>query len=113
MNEPILRVQMESGQIWHDPSEDLLFELLSDMERGEEEFLIVERMSDPTGQTYAQVCRIDEGGYQVEHRDGGPGQHFQAVTPDKRLAHHVITAWAFELPGWREAMAWEPLDLSG
>jgi hypothetical protein len=40
MNEPILRVQMESGQIWHDPSEDLLFELLSDMERGEEEFLM-------------------------------------------------------------------------
>jgi hypothetical protein len=53
-------------------------------------------MSDPTSQTYAQVCRTDEGGYQVEHRDGEPGQHFQAVTPDKRLAHHVITAWAFE-----------------
>jgi hypothetical protein len=113
MIEPILRVQMESGQSWDDPSEDLFFQLLSDMERGEEEFLIVERTSDPTGQTYAQVRRTDTGSYYVEHRDGGPSQHFQALTPDKRLAHRLITTWAFEIPGWREAQAWKLLDLDG
>jgi hypothetical protein len=113
MSEPILKVQMESGQSWDDPSGRLLFDLLSDVERGAEEFMIVERRSDPTGHTYVQVCRIDEDCYQVEHRDGGPDHHFQAVTPDKRVAHFVITAWALDLPGWREVLAWEPLDLSG
>jgi hypothetical protein len=113
MTEPMLRALTGSGQTWDDPSEDLLFELLSDIETGEEELLIVERTADKTGQTYAQVCRADDGRYQVEHRDGDPGHHFQAFTADKRFAHSLITAWAFELPGWREAVAWEPLDLDG
>jgi hypothetical protein len=113
MTEPVLRALTGSGQTWDDPSEDLLFDLLSDIEAGEEEFLIVERASDTTGQTYAQVRRTDDGLYQVEHRDGSPRQHFQAFTPDKRLAHSLITAWAFELPGWREALPWKPVDLSG
>jgi hypothetical protein len=113
MTEPTLRAVMESGQTWDDPSEDLLFLLLSDLEAGQEQFLIVERTADTTGQTYAQVRRTDDGRYQAERRDGGPGQHFQAVTPDKRLVHSLLTAWAFELPGWRESQVWKRIDLSG
>ncbi|WP_446213422.1 hypothetical protein [Micromonospora sp. IBSANI012] len=109
MTAALLRVRMESGQIWDDPSEDLLFELLSDMERGEEQFLIVERVADATGQTFAQVVRTDAGGYQVEYREGDEDSHFQALTEDKRLVHSVITSWAFELPGWRDALPWAPL----
>src|SRR5262245_60517573 len=110
MTEPILRALTASGETWSDPSEDLLFDLLGEIETGEEEFLIVERAVDKTGQTYAQVCRTDDGLYQIEHRDGGPGEHFQAFTSEKRLAHSVLTAWAFELPGWREAVRWTPLN---
>lgn len=106
MTAPLLRVTMESGQIWHDPSEDLLFELLSDMERGEEQFLIVERLTDATGQTFAQVARTQPDGYQVEYREGDEDRHFQAFTGDKRLVHSVITSWAFELAGWRAALPW-------
>ena len=108
MTAALLRVRMESGQIWDDPSEDLLFELLSDMERGEEQFLIVERVADATGQTFAQVARTDAGGYQVEYREGEEDRHFQALTEDKRLVHSVITLWAFELPGWQDALPWAP-----
>ncbi|MFG1842819.1 hypothetical protein ACGFH8_30835 [Micromonospora sp. NPDC049175] len=109
MTAALLRVTMESGQIWHDPSEDLLFELLSDMERGEEMFLVVERLTDATGQTFAQVARTEANGYQVEYREGGEDSHFQAFTEDKRLVHSVLTAWAFELAGWRAALPWVPL----
>jgi hypothetical protein len=106
MTVPLLRATMESGQIWHDPSEDLLFELLSDIERGEEQFLVVERLADATGQTFAQVARTGANGYQVEYREGDEDSHFQAFTEDKRLVHSVLTAWAFELPGWRTALPW-------
>lgn len=109
---PILRAAMDSGETYDDPSEDLLFELLSDIERGDEEFLIVERLADGTGQTYAQVRRTDHGQYQVEHRDGGPDRHFQAFTPDMRLAHMLVTGWAFELPSWREAVSWNRIELA-
>jgi hypothetical protein len=107
----ILRAITGSGETWDDPSEDLLFELLTDIEAGDDEFVIVERTTDPSGNTNAQVCRTADGLFQVEHRDGGPGEHFQAFTPDKRLAHSVLTAWSFDLPGWREGLPWEPLDL--
>jgi hypothetical protein len=103
---------MESGETYDDPSEDLLFELLSDIERGDEEFFVVERLASVDGQTYAQVRRTDGGQYQVEHRDGGPDRHFQVFTPDMRLAHTLITGWAFELPGWREAVSWDRIELA-
>lgn len=101
---------MESGETWDDPSEDLLFELLSDMERGGEQFLIVDRLADGTGQTFAQVLCTDAGTYRVEYREGGEDRHFQAATEDKRLVHDVICRWAFELPGWRDALPWQPLE---
>ncbi|MGC5022405.1 hypothetical protein [Micromonospora sp. DT47] len=113
MTLPLLRVTMESGETWDDPSEDLLFELLSDMERGEEQFLVVDRLADATGQTFAQVARTHAGEYQVEYREGGADHHFQAFSEDKRLVHSVITCWAFDLPGWRDTLPWAPLQQAG
>jgi hypothetical protein len=40
-----------------DPSGDLLFILLQDIEAGEGSFRIVERTTDPGGRTYAQASR--------------------------------------------------------
>jgi hypothetical protein len=105
---PILKAIVASGDVYEDPSEDVLFILLSDLEEGVEEFVIVEKTQDASGQTYAQVCLDPERRYQVEHRDGVPERHFQAFASDKRVAHDVLTRWAFDLPGWREAVAWMP-----
>lgn len=104
---PILRATMESGAMWDDPSEDLLFMLLRDIEGEEETFVIVERLSDPSGQTYAQVIRNDDGGWIIERRDGGPDHHYRAVFSDLRPVHAVLTAWAFELPSFPGPDAWE------
>jgi len=76
---PILRAIPETGQSWDDPSEDLLFILLGDIEAGEGSFLIIERTTDPTGHTYAQALRNPDGSYIVEHREGDAEHHYGTV----------------------------------
>lgn len=98
MEAPILRALTESGATWDDPSEDLLFELLSDVERGDETWFIVERLDDGTGQTYIQVIQDGQGGWTVERREGGPDKHFGVTRAGLRLAHEAMTSWAFGLP---------------
>jgi hypothetical protein len=108
---PILRAIPENGLTWDEPSEDLLFTLLQDIEDGLGSFLIVEQTADPTGQTYAQVLRRDDGCYIVEHREGDAGHHFGTVVADMDAAHRVLTGWAFQLPGWRDQATWTPVNL--
>jgi hypothetical protein len=115
MSSPILRASTESGATWDDPSEDLLFELLSDVERGDERFIVVERLGDPTGQTYAQSIRNDDGSYLVERREGHRDAHFQHTASTIREAHSLLTAWAYELPGLDGQVDWGsgiPVELS-
>lgn len=106
MRGPVLRATTESGVVWDDPSEDLLLEILGDIERGEELFLVVERLSDSDGQTYMQTI-IEGGAFVVEHREGSADRHFRAVAGSKRDVHAVFMAWASGEPGWRDALAWE------
>jgi len=103
---PILRAILEAGQSWDDPSEDLLFMLLEDIESEQGTFLIVERITDPSGQTYAQALRRDDGTYVVEHREGDADHHYGTVVADMRAAHHLLTGWAFQLPGWNDQPDW-------
>jgi len=47
---PILRALTDSGETWDDPSEGLLFEILGDVERCEDDcWLLVERLSEVPG----------------------------------------------------------------
>jgi hypothetical protein len=96
---PILRAIPEAGQRWDDLSEDLLFILLQDIEAGGGSFLIVERTTDPSGHTYAQALRRDDGSYVVEYREGD-ADHYGIVVAGMRAAHQLLTGWAFQLPGW-------------
>lgn len=105
---PILRAIPEVGQTWDDPSEDLLFMLLEDIEAGEGTYVIVERTSDSSGQSYAQAARRDDGSYIVEHREGDADHHYATVAVDMRAAHALLTGWAFQLDGWRDQANWSP-----
>jgi hypothetical protein len=109
MATPILRAIPEAGQTWDDPSEDLLFMLLEDIEAGKGTFLIVERTADHTGQTYAQAARRVDGSYTVEHREGDADHHYGTGAADMRAAHKLLTGWAFQLDGWREQANWSPV----
>ena len=108
--EPRLRAQPENGPSRDDPSEDLLLTLLEEIESGSGTFLIVTRTTDPTGQTYAQALRRDDGTYIVEHREGSPEQHYGTAAADLKAAQTLITGWAFERPHWSDGVAWEPVE---
>lgn len=110
-DQPILRATTEQGHVWDDPSEDLLFELLTDVGEGVEQFFIVERLADPSGETYAQVLLDEDGGWLIERRDGAPDRHFAATIADKRAIHEALTGWAFELPGWESKAPWAQVSV--
>ena len=102
----VLRATSESGDAIEDPSEDALMVMFQGLEAGDGTFLIVEALTDPTGQTYVQAARGDDGAYVVEYRQGGADQHFQAHVADFREAHALVTMWAFRLPGLHERATW-------
>jgi hypothetical protein len=106
---PVLRAIKEYGDSYDDPSEDLLFMLLEDIDQGEGTWVIVERLADPSQQTYAQVLRVNGDSWLVEHREGSPETHVGATVTDLRQAHALLTGWAFDLDGWSEGTDWAPV----
>ena len=107
---PLLRALTENGDTYDDPSEDLLFMLLEDVEGGGGSWVIVKRADNASPQTFVQCLRLEDGSYQVEHRAGSADRHYVTVVPGYRDAHTVLTAWAFDLPAWRE-LPWAPLAM--
>ena len=97
MSEPVLRAIMDTYDLYDDPSEDALFELLSAIAAGKAEWVIVEKVDALDGQTYAQAIRLEDGSFQVERRLGSPQTHETAIGLDMRAAHELLTAWAFHL----------------
>ena len=84
----------------------MLFVLLQDIKAGQGTFLIVERTSDSTGQTYDQAERRADATYNIEHREGDAEHHFGTMVTDMRTAHHLLTGWAFELGRWKAGARW-------
>jgi hypothetical protein len=107
----VLRATSESGDVLDDPSEDALRLMFQDLEAGRGTFLIVESLANPSGQTFVQAARGDDGTYVVEYRQGSSDQHFQTTAPDFREAHALVTTWAFGIPGLHERATWRRLDL--
>jgi hypothetical protein len=106
----LLRATSESGDVVDDPSKDALLMMFQDLEAGQGTFLIVESLADPSGQTFVQAARGDDGTYVVEYRQGSADQHFQTTAPDFREAHALVTTWAFAIPGLHERATWRRLD---
>ncbi|KOG63838.1 hypothetical protein ADK76_11245 [Streptomyces griseoflavus] len=111
---PVIRAETWDGTTVDAPSDEKLFDLLSEMNL-RHRFVIVDRLDrGQPGQYYMQVYLNDDMSCQVEYRDGGPAQHFQAHVPgpfDHRgheVVASVLTAWAADRPGWREALDWTP-----
>nr|WP_052477736.1 DUF2199 domain-containing protein [Kibdelosporangium sp. MJ126-NF4]CEL13622.1 hypothetical protein [Kibdelosporangium sp. MJ126-NF4]CTQ99308.1 hypothetical protein [Kibdelosporangium sp. MJ126-NF4] len=97
---------------WSDPSEEQLFDLISELDL-HSQYLIVERVDAPNDMFYIQVRISDDfSHYDIEYRDGGPDAHFAAVVKrDDEVAAHelvsrIMTQWMFGEDGWREAVPW-------
>jgi len=84
----------------------LLFILLEDIGHGEGTWVIVERLSDPTQQTFAQVRRVNSDSWVVEHRTGSADTHSGTTVRGLRQAHARLTGWAFDLDGWQQGATW-------
>lgn len=97
MTSPRLYAELDNGDFRDDPSEEDLFELFEDVEDGEALWVIVERVDDRTGQTYAQAHRNQDGSYLVERRCGTPQTHESTTAPNMETAHQLLTRWAFAL----------------
>lgn len=112
MVRPILRATTAFGTSFDDPSEDDLFDLLSEMNlRGP--FVVVERLDrEPAGQHFMQACLNGDKSCRVEFREGAPDRHFHATVPGPfDMSGHFVVArvlkgWAYDRPGWREALPW-------
>ena len=101
-----LRATSELGDEVEDPTEEALLLMFQDLEAGKGSFLIVEALTDPSGQTFVQAARGGDGTYVVEYRQGGADQHFRTAARDFSEAHVLVTIWAFGRPGLHERAVW-------
>lgn len=101
MADPVLHARTGSGAEWDDPSEDMLFELLQDIDRGDEEYLTLARLesSEPNR---VRINRAS-GGSWFGFDDVSGVKLPQADWDDVRAAHAWLTEWAFGVPVAREA----------
>jgi len=110
----VLRVTDASGRSMDDPTEEVLHDFLANMNL-RWQFVIVDRLDrEPVGQHYMQVHLNDDLSYDVEYREGGGDHHFQAHVPRQHEitgcepVARILQDWAFDRPGWRDALQWEP-----
>jgi hypothetical protein len=105
--QPILRALNEAGETYDDPSEDLLFELLADLREGNS-FLIIERVESGRGldNYYMQTVIGGSGRFALEYREGPKESHYRTDVDSMRTVHAAVTKWAFDVPGWKDGLAW-------
>ncbi|GII63204.1 hypothetical protein Skr01_32890 [Sphaerisporangium krabiense] len=58
-----------------------------------------------------QVWHEDGGDYVLEHRDGAPDRHSQAILDRPDSVISAMTRWARLDDGWGSGLDWTPLDL--
>lgn len=108
MIEPILRATNDAGDTYDDPSEDLLFILLEELDEANT-FLIVERVEPGREGHFMQVALGQDGSYALEYREGGPETHYGTSSTSMRLVHEAMSKWAHDVRGWHEIFEWTPV----
>jgi hypothetical protein len=94
---------------FENPSEDLLWQIVSGLDASGNYFVMLQRLPDASKDgTYIQTAVLADGRYPVEYQDGDLEHHFHAEVDSARRAYEVVVAWAFERPEWRVMLAWEP-----
>jgi len=94
------RADSENGDHIDDPSEDALFELISELNDADNTFVVVEPDQDEPA-WFASVAVIDEGGYEIVRRDTADREHqVDTDTSISRITSGLIV-WlaARDLPG--------------
>jgi hypothetical protein len=105
---PQLRATDALDHQFDDPSEELLWQIISGLTPNDNYFVMVQHVPDASEEgTYIQTAVLANGRFTVEYQDGDMQHHFHAEADNARLAYEVVAAWAFERPGWREMLPWQ------
>jgi hypothetical protein len=99
----ILRATGLDGEVYHDPSEDLLYMLMEDLQTPGDSF-VVERVEPGREGSFMIVTRREDGSSALE----GPEAKGLPRGVSMRAVHAALTRWAFDLPSWREALTDPP-----
>ncbi|MFC0601161.1 hypothetical protein [Streptomyces palmae] len=115
MTKPRLQAIEDDGRVVDDPTEVELHDLIADMSLSHR-FVIFARLDlEPSDEHYMQVYLDDDISYQVEYREGSADKHYQAHIPGPiemtgpETVSRLMFDWAYDRPGWREALPWERL----
>jgi hypothetical protein len=100
-----LRAETAGGRSYDAPNGALLLRLLGELGPGNQ-FLVVDRLDAANSEHYMQVYREVDGTYVIEYRSGAANRHFETVATDLRTTFTVLTGWAADSPGWRDACDW-------
>jgi hypothetical protein len=84
--------ECENGTRWPDPSEDLLFMLIGELDHADNTHLVIEPAGEPAN-WYASVGLLEDGSYEVECRDPRYREHELTVETE-------IGPIAQQLAGW-------------
>jgi hypothetical protein len=100
-------LQTEAGPQLPYVTRAVLSQVLRDIQDGRYHWVNLAR----DGEHYAQTFHDDDGTWAVEHREGGPDQHFAARTPDATLVDDLLWSWARDDGRWRALLEFSPIEL--
>jgi hypothetical protein len=100
-------LQTEAGPQLPYVTRAVLSQVLRDIQDGRYHWVNLAR----DGEHYAQTFHDDDGTWAVEHREGGPDQHFAARTADATLVDDLLWSWARDDGRWRAMLEFSPIEL--
>ncbi len=90
----------EDGRHWDDPSEDLLFMLVEELDHAANTFVVIEP-DDESMDWFASVSLLEDGTYEVEWRDMSRRDHELTIETNRGHIAKELTRWlaARNFPG--------------
>jgi hypothetical protein len=82
----------ENGDHIDDPSEDALFELISDLNDTDNTFVVIQPDQDEPV-WFASVAVLEDGGYEVVRRDASRREHDVRVEVNPSRIANDLTTW--------------------
>ena|SRR5215204_2391784 len=82
----------ENGEHVEDPSEDALFELIDELALPANTFVTITPADDDPS-WYASVSLLEDGTYEVEHRDASRREHELTIETDLGHIAKELTIW--------------------